>query len=142
MQGWSHADIALGASVGFVILACAVLALLLLAAFLPERYTPAHMRVTPWVSHREPDGTLAHELGPVGNFREPADPSYVDDLIRVVGRARVLHRPDPVQAEQVGNPYRVTLADLIEGSRYVVPALPYAPPALAAGRHRRELIAA
>ena len=106
-------------------------------------------------SERTPLGQEA--LGAPGHFREPADPSYVDELIRARGVARVLHRPDPAPAlidalpersrevapALIKNPYRVTLADLIEGSRYVVP-VPATPAlaALPAGRHRRELVAA
>lgn len=131
MQGWSHADIVYGASVTFVIICVAVLALLLLAAFMPERYAPAHLRAVPWESHRRDDGSLAHELGTPAAFREPAEPSYVDTLMRVQGRAFVLHRPDPVLAaepeeiERRPNPdsvYHTTLAELVaQTRRYVAP---------------------
>jgi hypothetical protein len=138
MQGWSHADIALGASVTFVIICVAVLALLLLAAFMPERYSPAHMRVAPWESHRRDDGSLAHELGGSATFREPADPSYVDTLMRVQGRAFVLHRPDPVLADEPealdgiahppvspARPYSMPLAELVASARrYITPSTP------------------
>lgn len=140
MQGWSHADIVYGASVTFVIICVAVLALLLLAAFMPERYAPAHLRAFPWESHRRDDGSLAHELGTPATFREPADPSYVDQLVRVQGRARVFHRPDPVLADtwidelpersrevapvKVERPYSIPLAELVASARRYHPATP------------------
>lgn len=145
MQGWSHADVVTSVAVAFVILVVTMLLLVIGAILWPETKRGA-AAVSAWASSLRDDGTTAHELGSY-NYREPADPSYVDELIRARGRARVLHRPDPVALPMaapvvVENPYRVTLADLIEGSRYVVPALPPATSAPAVGRHRRELVAA
>lgn len=110
------------------------------------------------------------DLGTPGAFREPADPSYVDTLIRVRGSAPIIYGPAPlvsdiaddepaIERSHVYNPdsvYHVTLADLIEGARYVVPISPARPPrhgsgvvdtatreSATAGRHRApELIAA
>lgn len=168
MQGWSHADIVYGASVTFVIICVAVLALLLLAAFMPERYAPAHLRAVPWESHRRDDGSLAHELGTPAAFREPAEPSYVDTLMRVQGRAFVLHRPDPVLADEPdpladiphppvssARPFSMPLAELVASARrYVTPEpRPASAPAHAAptvdtasgttvGRHRAPVLVA
>lgn len=74
------------------------------------------------------------------SYREPADPALVDALAdRVHGVARVFHNPSPQTTDDdtatAPEPlddiphlelpavptYRVTLADLIEGARYVVP---------------------
>ena len=73
------------------------------------------------------------------SYREPADEQLADELAdRVRGVARVFHNPSPQPvdiAEPVIEPlvdiphpelpatprYRVTLAELVEGARYVVP---------------------
>jgi hypothetical protein len=93
-------------------------------------------------SERTPLGQ--ETLGEPGHFREPADPAYVDELIRARGVARVLHRPDPVTlpARVPVSPYRLTLAEVVAG---VAPRSPYvAGHADRVGRHRypAELAAA
>lgn len=92
---------------------------------------PAIILLSLWTASRWPgyDSQLVYEsgsLGAPGAFREPADPSYVDELIRVRGRASVVHRPDPfelagVDLPVIEHPYKMTLTELVEGARYVIP---------------------
>jgi hypothetical protein len=86
-------------------------------------------------SERTPLGFAS--LGAPGAFREPADPSYVEQLIRVQGRAAVFHKPDPVLVAEPehellddiehppvspARPFSMPLAELVASARrYVVP---------------------
>lgn len=134
LTGMSNAQAVQMIAIMFVIAVVSILVLVIASALFPERLAPSWARVAAWAPG---------ELGDPATFREPADESYVDELIRVRGRFPVVHRPDPL--ELAGS-----VADLIEGSRYVVPALPtHKPSAPAAhaevvGRHRAplELVAA
>ena len=101
----------------FIIGAVAVLLLVLGAVFWPETQRGA-AAVSAWVSSRREDGSLDHELGSY-SYREPADPRYVDALIRARGRAPVVYAPDPL-------PELLPAAEVL---RYVLPALPVAKPA-------------
>lgn len=80
------------------------------------------------------------ELGLPATYREPADMSYVDQLIKVRGVSHVLHRPDPYAAlAELENPYKLTLAELQDTVRPIVIPVTALP-----GRHRAlpELVAA
>ena len=64
-------------------------------------------------------------------FREPADPSYVDELLAVRARMPVVHRPDPAELAPIDLPsppvspaptYSIPLAELVASVRYVMPA--------------------
>jgi hypothetical protein len=126
MQGMTNAQAVQMIAVMFGICTVAILLLVLGAVFWPETQRGA-AAVSAWVSHRDEDGKLQHELGSYA-YREPADPSYVDDLIRVRGRFPVIHYPDPLPEEEVlryvvpavhrpdpqhvDNPYPVTLDEL------------------------------
>lgn len=90
-------------------------------------------------SFREWLDSYADRPAPAPQYREPADEALVDALAdRVRGVARVFHNPSPQRvdnAETAVEPlldiphpelpatprYRVTLAELVEGARYVVP---------------------
>jgi len=133
-----------------------ILLLVLGSIFWPETQRGA-AAVAAWVSHRDDEGNLHHELGSYA-YREPADPSYVDELIRVRGSFPVVHAPDPLPEDEVlryvvpalvhsptpqpvDNPYRTTLAELVASVRAVPanaptsPARHYSPTVDTAARH-------
>lgn len=118
---------------------------------------PAIALLVSWAAFRIPIASYAgrepfshSEVGTASDYayREPADPEYVDALAdRVRGVARpvvvpVLHAPDAagpdrerVRVPNLNSIYRVTLADLVEGSRYVAPSLPTPAEARTADRY-------
>ncbi len=114
MQGMTNAEAVQMIAVMFVIGTVTILLIVLGAVFWPETQRGA-AAVSAW----------AGELGKPGNFREPADPSYVDRLIAVRGRATVIHSPDPIELVLGEVPWHsMGLDELIEGARYVVPVSP------------------
>jgi hypothetical protein len=101
----------------FIIGTVAMLVLVLTAVFLPEAQRGAAALAT-WASERSPTGELvSHELGLPGRFREPADLSYVDELIRIRGRAPIVYAPDPL-------PELLPAAEVL---RYVLPITVHSP---------------
>jgi hypothetical protein len=86
---------------------------LLLIMMLAPASTAA--KTEPWV---------AGELGVAPAYREPANPSYVDELIRIRGQAAVIYAPDPQRDEEprkLPEPrysrYRMPLTALIDSAR-------------------------
>jgi len=127
MHGITNAQAVQMIAIMFVIGVVVVLLLVLGAVFWPETQRGA-AAVSAWVSHRDDEGRLRHELGDYA-YREPADPSYVDDLIRVRGVARAIpavYPPDPLP-EPENNPYRTTLAELVASVRPVPASAPTSP---------------
>lgn len=107
----------------FVVITCTVFALVVLAILAPERLFATSEQNTPAWS----PGELAH---PDTHFREPADPSYVDELIRIRATAPVIHNPDPHAVDNLSS------IRPVEQSPYYLPGV---------GRHRapeRVLVAA
>ena len=155
MQGMTNAQAVQMIAVMFGIGVVAILLLVLGSIFWPETQRGA-AAVSAWISHRDEEGRLHHELGDYA-YREPADPSYVDELIRVRGRFPVIHYPDPLPEDEVlryvvpavhrpdpqvvDNPYRTTLAELVAAVRVApanAPTSPgrhYSPTIDTAGRH-------
>jgi hypothetical protein len=155
MQGMTNAEAVQVIAIMFGIGTVTILLLVLGAVFWPETQHGA-ATVAAWVSHRDSDGRLQHELGSYA-YREPADPSYVDELIRVRASFPVVHHPDPLPDDEVlryvvpaihrpdpqpvDSPYRTTLAELVASVRAAPanaptsPARHYSPTIDTAARH-------
>jgi len=90
-----------------------IVAFVFLAMFIATAPTRQTANVNPW----------ADMAWPTQNYREPADPSYVDELIRIRGVATVIHSPAPLPA--IREP--VLDATTALPSRFVPSAEPLAP---------------
>lgn len=115
----------------FAIVTVTVFGLILLAILAPERLMATSEQMTaPFAPG---------ELGKPAAFREPAEPSYVDALTRAQGRASAptaaryatlaeLAPEEPVSLDDIphppvspARPFNMTLAELRDSARYVVP---------------------
>lgn len=119
---------------------------------------PAFALLVSWAAFRWPghDAQLVYESGSLGApaaFREPAEPSYVEHLMRAHGRAAVFHKPDPPLAEpellddiahppvSPARPFNVTLAALVdEARRYTMPARTPASAPVSPARHASDVV--
>lgn len=122
--------------------------------------TPALILLVTWSAQRWPGQWREYavrephshsSLGAPGHYREPADPSYVDELMRIRARFPVVHRADPVlvpdeplRLDDIEHPpvspapvYSIPLADLVASVRYRVPG---AAPAAHIPSHRAQAV--
>ena len=151
MQGMTSAD-----QIGMltIITTIAIIAFVFLVLFVATAPVRQTANISPWAPR---------ELGQAAAYREPADPSYVDELIRVRGIAPVIHNPAPLDelmsdssryviqlergADQRESRYAMPIAELVASARYVLPSVPVSPAGPArhvesVGRHRAPVLVA